>query len=71
EASWRFFAATPTHGKGSNVTPEKGAILEHRDEAWIVGITRPIVEATVNAPSAQRLVEAKAGNIGAAPQSCA
>ena len=47
EASRCFFATTPADRKGSNVTPEKGAVLEHRDEAWIVGITRAIEEAAV------------------------
>ena len=70
EASRCFFATTPADRKGSNVTPEKGAILEYRDESWIVGLTRAIVEAAVQPHSAQCLVEAKASDIGAAPQSC-
>ena len=59
----------PTDGNGRSIPPEKGAILEQRDEAWIVGLTRAIVEAAVKPHSAQCLVEAKARNIGTAPQS--
>ena len=59
----------PTDCNGGSIPPEKGAILEYRDESWIVGLTRAIVEAAVQPHSAQCLVEAKAGNIGTAPQS--
>ena len=59
----------PTDGNGGSIPPEKGPILEHRDEGWIVGLPRAIIEAAVKPHSAQCLVEAKGGNIGTAPQS--